>query len=168
MGSLVSERRRSSGRAGGRRFQPSNRELGRDNHEGISNVNVELARRAAEALSAGDLDGYFNYFDQDVVYHTRADEPDAGVYHGLDEWRSFFLASWLTMLEGLRADLEDLIDLGEQTISVVVMRGSGRSSGAKVAEPYVFLRTWREGKTVEVREFRTKEEALSAAGLEKA
>jgi ketosteroid isomerase-like protein len=132
----------------------------------MSSVNVELAREAAAALSAGDVDGYFSYSDQDVVYYTRTDEPDAGVYHGLEEWRSFFLTSWLTMLEGFRAELEEVIDAGEQTISVTVIRGRGRSSGAEVTEPYVFLRTWREGKTVELREFRTKQEALRAAGLE--
>jgi ketosteroid isomerase-like protein len=70
------------------------------------------------------------------------------------------------MLEGFRADVEEIIDAGAQTISVAVVRGWGRRSGAEVAEPYVFLRTWREGKTVEVREYRTKQEALAAAGLQ--
>jgi ketosteroid isomerase-like protein len=131
----------------------------------MSQENVELARQAAEALSAGDLDGYFNYFDRDLVYYARTDEPDAGVYHSLEEFKSFFVASWLEMLEDFRADLSEVIDVGAQTISVAVIRGQGRTSGVEVAEPYVFLRTWRDGKTTEVREYRTKQEALQAVGL---
>jgi ketosteroid isomerase-like protein len=131
----------------------------------MSRQNVDLARQAADALSAGDLDGYFNYFDRDLVYYTRTDEPDAGVYHGLEEFKSFFVTSWLEMLSGFRAELDEIIDAGDQTISVAVVRGRGSTSGVEVAEPYVFLRTWREGKTVEVREYRTKQEALNAAQL---
>jgi ketosteroid isomerase-like protein len=116
----------------------------------ISEQNVELARQAAEALSAGDLDGYFNYFDRDVVYYTRTDEPDAGVYHGLEEFKSFFVTSWLEMLRDFRADLDEVIDIGDQTISVAVVHGRGSTSGVEVAEPYVFLRTWHDGKTIEV------------------
>jgi ketosteroid isomerase-like protein len=132
----------------------------------MSGRNVELARQAAEALSAGDLDSYFNYFDPDVVYYTRVDEPDAAVYRSLEEFKSFFMTSWLEMLADFRADLDEVIDAGDQTISVAVVRGRGSTSGVEVAEPYVFLRTWRDGKTVEVREYRTKEDALDAAGLE--
>lgn len=67
------------------------------------------------------------------------------------------------MFEGLRADLDKVIDAGEQTISVTVLRGRGRTSGAEVAEPYVLLRTWRDGKTVGLPEYRTKQEALDAS-----
>jgi ketosteroid isomerase-like protein len=70
------------------------------------------------------------------------------------------------MLSDLRADLDEVIDAGEQTISVAVIRGRGSTSGVEVAEPYVFLRTWRDGKTVEVREYRTKQEALNASQLQ--
>jgi ketosteroid isomerase-like protein len=129
----------------------------------MSKENVELARRAADALSAGDFDRYFEYFDRDVVYYTRTDEPDAGVYHGLEEFRNFFETSWLEMLTDVRAQLDEIIDIGDQTIAVAMVRGRGRSSGAEVAESYVFLRSWRDGKTVEVREYRTKQEAMDAA-----
>lgn len=132
----------------------------------MSKQNVERARRAAEALSAGDLDGYFDHFDPDLVYYARADEPDADVYRSLEEFRSFFVASWLETIKDFRYDLDEIIDADDQTISVGVVRGRGSASGVEVAEPYAFLRTWREGKTIEVREYRTKEEALKAAGLE--
>jgi ketosteroid isomerase-like protein len=76
------------------------------------------------------------------------------------------VTSWLEVLEDFRADLDEVIDAGDQTISVAVVRGRGSASGVEVAEPYVFLRTWRDGKTVEVREYRTKQEALNAAELQ--
>jgi ketosteroid isomerase-like protein len=97
----------------------------------MSQANVELARQAAAALSGGDLDRYFDYFDQDLVYYTRADEPDAGVYHGLEEFKRFFVTSWLETLKDFRADLDEVIDVGDQTISVAVVRGRGSASGVR-------------------------------------
>jgi hypothetical protein len=41
-----------------------------------------------------------------------------------------------------------------------------RSRSVGSPRPYVFLRTWRDGKTVEVREYRTKQEALNASQLQ--
>jgi ketosteroid isomerase-like protein len=82
----------------------------------------------------------------------------------VEAFRSFFETSWLELLSDVRADLDEVIDAGDQTISVAVVRGRG-STGVEVAEPYVFLRAWRDGKTVEVREYRTEQEALEAAAL---
>lgn len=40
----------------------------------------------------------------------------------------------------------------------------GRGSGVEVDEPYVFLVALRNDEVLEVHEYRTKEEALEAAG----
>ena len=46
------------------------------------------------------------------------------------------------------------------------MRGRGRVSGADVTEAYVFVYKLREGLVVEGWEYRTRQEALKAVGLE--
>jgi ketosteroid isomerase-like protein len=68
------------------------------------------------------------------------------------------------MFEEFRCDIEETIDVGDRTISVTALRGRGREGGVEVDEPYVFLVAWRNDKVLEVHEYRTKEEALEAAG----
>jgi ketosteroid isomerase-like protein len=126
---------------------------------------VELTRRRIESFNVGDLSDFFSRFDPEVVYHTRADEPDAHVCHGLDELKGLF-ATWFESFESLRIDAQEFIDAGDRVITVGLLRGRGKASGVEVKEPYLFVSTLRDGKVIEMREYATREEALSAVGLE--
>ncbi len=130
----------------------------------MSRENVEIFGQLIEALNAGDLEGLYSHFDPDLVYYSRADEPDALVGGGLEDFKEM-IVTWKGMFEEFRCDIEEIVDLGEHTISVTALRGRGRDSGAEVDEPYVFVVTWRNDRALEVHEYRTKEEALEAVGL---
>jgi ketosteroid isomerase-like protein len=60
---------------------------------------------------------------------------------------------------------EELIDAGEQVISVVTRHARGRASGVEVERPFALLWTLREGKVIRVVWFLDRAEALEAAGL---
>ncbi len=72
---------------------------------------------------------------------------------------------WRRTLGGLRADVLEYIDAGEYVIAPVRMRGHAPGSDAEVVLEEVYVSKLRNGKVVELREYRTKAEALEAAGL---
>jgi ketosteroid isomerase-like protein len=129
----------------------------------MSREHVKIFGQLIEALNAADLEGLYAHFDPDLVYYSRADEPDAIVGGGLEDFKEM-IVTWTSMFEEFRCDIEEIVDAGDRTISVTALRGRGRESGVEVDEPYVFLVTWRKDKALEVHEYRTKEEALEAAG----
>lgn len=67
---------------------------------------------------------YFGCFHPDLIYRSRADEPDAGLHKGLDELKRYTLV-WLETFDDLRFDVREWIDLGDQVIGVAELRGRG-------------------------------------------
>jgi len=121
-----------------------------------------MLQRAIEAFNARDLETYFGCFHDDVVYRSRADEPDAGVREGLEELKRY-TSDWLDTFDDLRFEVHEWIDLGDQIVGVAELQGRGSATGAPVHGTYVFLWTLREGRVAEGREYGSSEEALEAA-----
>jgi ketosteroid isomerase-like protein len=130
----------------------------------MSQENVELVQSAYELFGVRDLPAFFGLFDPTLTYANRADEPDARVYQGVEDFKGY-VASWLDAFDDLRFDFHEFVDLGDRVVVVTDLLGRGRATGADVRGAYVFLWTIREGTVVEVREYATKEEALEAAAL---
>jgi ketosteroid isomerase-like protein len=130
----------------------------------MSQENVELARRGYELFNARDLTAFFDVFDSDLVYRNRTDEPDARVYHGLEDFKGY-VATWLDTFDDLRFEVHEVVNLGDRVVVVTDLLGRGRETGADVRGAYVFLWAIREGRAVDIREYSTKEEALEAARL---
>jgi ketosteroid isomerase-like protein len=128
----------------------------------VSRANLRLLQGAIDAFNARELEAYFGCFHPDLVYRSRADEPDAGVRIGLDELKRY-TSAWLETFDDLRFDVHDWIDLGDQVIGVAELQGRGSATGAPVHGTYVFLWTVRGGRIVEGGEFWSTEEALEAA-----
>jgi ketosteroid isomerase-like protein len=89
-----------------------------------------MLQRAIDAFNARDLETYFGCFDHDLVYRSRADEPDAGVRKGLDELKRYTLG-WLETFNDLRFDVHEWIDLGDQVIGVAELQGRGSATGPR-------------------------------------
>ena len=120
----------------------------------------ELHRRVLR-LREGD----FSIYHPALVYHPREDEPDPSPHIGREAFEQLALG-FLESFPGLEFDVEDLIDVDDLVIASTVMHGRGSASGADVADAYVFVYELREGLVVEGCEYRTREEALKAVGLE--
>ncbi len=69
------------------------------------------------------------------------------------------------MREEIEDDCEELIDAGDQVISVTTTRGRGRRSGIEIEGTNASIWTIRDGKIVRVAWFGRRDEALEAAGL---
>jgi ketosteroid isomerase-like protein len=133
----------------------------------MSQENVEIARRIIESFTSGDVEAALSSFDADVEWHTAVDEPDAQVYRGHDGVRRLFEA-WGELWEAgfeATAEPQEFIDAGAQVIVPVVAHTRGRASGVEIEIRETYLLTFSGDKVIRVREFRTKRDALEAAGL---
>jgi len=85
-------------------------------------------------------------------------------FDGAEGLRSFIrerYEAWETAVD----HLEELIDAGDQVVTVVISRGRGRTSGAEVEQTHYGVWTLQGGKVIRVAWLGTRAEALEAAGL---
>jgi ketosteroid isomerase-like protein len=129
----------------------------------VSKENVEVVQRVCSFWEQGDFAGSPDAFDADVEFvHTGI--PDAGIYHGREAmaraWRE-----WLHTWENFRAEVQQLIDAGEDTVALLRICGRGKGSGVEIDLPAATLFTLRDGKIVRLVLYGDQKEALEAAGL---
>src|ERR1700675_2659307 len=122
----------------------------------MSQANVELIRRAYEAVNAGQP--VYSAFHPALIYHPRADEPDPSAHVGRDAFERL-LDGFLESFRDLRFDVLELIDVGERVIASTLMHGRGAASGASVDDAYVFVYKLRDALVVEGGGHRTEERA---------
>ena len=136
----------------------------------MSRENVEIVRRVYDAAARRDSAVVFSLYDPDVEWdgsRSRWAEvmPGEGRWRGHEGLRSFF-RRYYEMWEAFEDDVQELIDAGDQVISVVNSRGRGRASGLDVEwAGNAGVWTLREGKVVRVVWFPSRDEALEAVGL---
>jgi ketosteroid isomerase-like protein len=132
----------------------------------MSQENVEVVRRGLEALNRGDLDGALDMYDPQAVVKTLL----SGTARGRDQLR--------VVIERREQDIgavqyhpDEFIDAGETVVGVVhVSHARGRLSGIRdedfgAAPALAFTWTIRNGLVVGQEMFRSRAEALEAAGL---
>ena len=133
----------------------------------MSTENVEVVRRAFEAATRRDAATVLALYDPDVEIDPRgplARLIGSDIYRGVDGVRRFYRAYNEAWGE-INYQVEELIDAGDEVVSVVKNRLRGRSSGVEVERDIPAVWTVREGKIVRVAFYATREDALEAAGL---
>lgn len=76
------------------------------------------------------------------------------------------MAEWFGAFTDLRVDIEELIDAGDRVVAVLRLHGRVRDSGEEVEMAETHVITIHNGKATSLREYRAKEEALQAVGLQ--
>jgi ketosteroid isomerase-like protein len=133
----------------------------------MSRENVEIIRRRNDAADRRDAEATLDFYDSGVeIDASRLGVAglagEGRVYHGHDGLRRFF-REWHDAWEEVEYGYGELIDAGNQVISVMTYRGRGRASGAEVEMPVAIVETFRAGKIVRVVWFLTRDEAVEAA-----
>jgi ketosteroid isomerase-like protein len=131
----------------------------------MSQENVEIVRRAYEALAREGGEAVLVFLDSQVVWEVRPDLPDSDTYRGHEGMRRLF-ATFDEVLDESWYSPQEFIDAGEQVVVVLRWGGRGKTSGAVFEErdeTWVF--TVHDGKVIRVKEYASKDEALEAAGL---
>jgi ketosteroid isomerase-like protein len=124
----------------------------------MSRENVESFRRGVEAWNSGDFDAWIDQFDSEVEWFALM-EAFRGPAGPRRAWESFKANVQL----GVR--LDDIRDLGESVLALGEMGATWQRTGLNFTGEVAQLVTYRGGKVVSVRDFRTHAEALEAVGL---
>src|ERR1035441_7927811 len=135
----------------------------------MSQENVEIIRRMYEAWLAQDERAIFETFDADIELNPDPEAAWVGigqVYRGHAGMRSY-MASVYEAFEGYRPEVEELIDVGDQVLTLAIEHGKGRGSGADVqANRTAHLWTPRDGRPVRLDLHLQRDKAVKAVGLE--
>jgi uncharacterized protein len=126
---------------------------------------VEIVRRATEAHQRHDNETVFSLYDPEVEMEMRALDGSVQIYRGLDGVRTFY-RDFLEALADWTTTVDEWIDGGNEVIAVLRIAGRGRKSGAPFERREAHVWTVRGGKLSRLRVYRTRTEALEAAGLE--
>lgn len=138
----------------------------RDTAQAMSQENVENARRAYEAFNRGDLEGMVADLAPDFEYVTTGGIPGVdAVYLGPVGLTDF--VGWMRdEFEEPRIEVHELTDAGDGVLAEVTLRGRGKQSGVETSWNIWHLWSTREGKVVRGQAFRSRHDALEAAGIE--
>ena len=127
----------------------------------MSQENLELVRRACEALNAGDIDGLVRlcHEDFDLDMSDRVFNPER--YSGHEGIRRFY-AEVKEPWEHYTWEVEDLRDHGDVVLALVRTRGRGRGSGLELDREAAMVWTVRAGRATGLRFYRDREAAVEA------
>ncbi len=129
----------------------------------MSEENVEIVRRGYAAFERGDVAAMLADADPDLV--TYRAEPDGATWHG-PEGLLEAIADWTADFDEFSSSTDEFIDAGERVVARMRQRGRGQASGVMVEEDFWCVHMLEGGKQVRFEIYRTKAEALKAAGLE--
>jgi ketosteroid isomerase-like protein len=129
----------------------------------MSQENVEIVRRALEAINRGDLEGALSHAAPDFEYdQVRAIGMDRGIFDraGWQRLAEEFSDAW----ESAIYHADEFIDGGEHVVTPFTNRLRGRD-GIEVQARGVWLWTFADGVLARVTLYQERQEALKAAGL---
>ena len=136
----------------------------------MSQENVEIVRRVYDAAARRDTEEVLALYHPDVEWdgsRSRWAEvlPGTAQFRGHEELQKVF-RMYYEMWESFEDDVQELIDSGDNVVSVVTSRGRGRASGVDVEwAGNSGVWTVRDGKVIRVVWFPSREAALAAVGL---
>ena len=118
-------------------------------------------RRGYEAFNEGGVDAIVERLAPEIQVHDRESSPDRGTYHGPGGIRELFEAT-TEAFDELLLEPEEFIDLGDHTIVLVRQHVRGRRSGAEFVGRIAHVWTMQEGRAIDLRICRDREQALKA------
>jgi ketosteroid isomerase-like protein len=132
-----------------------------DTLAGMSRENIERLRRGYEAFNDGGVDAIVERLAPEFQAHDRESSPDRETYHGGGGIRELFEAT-AEAFDELRLEPEEFIDAGDQTVVVLNQHVRGRRSRLELLGRVAHVWTMREGRAIDLRIYRDREQALKA------
>ena len=129
----------------------------------MGEIETERVRLILGGWAEGDYGAGAEFFHPDVVFVIGRDFPESGTYSGLAEVVEYtrgFIEPW----DRITIAAEELSDLGDAVLAAVLQRGRGSGSGAETEFRYFQVWWFEDGKVRRWENFRTREQALAAAG----
>ena len=120
-----------------------------------------VVREFSEAYAVGDWSRTRELLSEDALLVLPASHPEAGVYRGWDEIRSYF-RRWLGTWEGYEWTVERYVAEGARVAILAHERGTGKASGADAATDPGIVYTVHDGRVTRTDIYMTWDEALAA------
>jgi uncharacterized protein len=132
----------------------------------MSKENVAAIRRTYELWFGGQFDAWLDMIDPDVGWdfsnEPLIDVPNKGSgRNAFVEMLGTFMSGW----NDYEAEIMEVIDAGEEVVVVLHETARMRGTDDLLDRDFIHLWTLCEGRVTFLRVFRTKREALEAAGL---
>ncbi len=133
----------------------------------MSAETVEVMRRSFDFWRSGAVNAWLETLDPDIGWdisaHPLPDVPNHG--RGRDAFVTTMLATYVSGWNDYSAELKELIDAGDEVVAVVHETATMRDTGVPLDRDLVQLWNVRDGRATFLSVFRTKAEAIEAAGL---
>jgi ketosteroid isomerase-like protein len=129
----------------------------------MSDQNVNLLRRAADAISRGDDGAVVETAHPDAVFEPLRAATE-GVYRG-HEGVSRYLADTADAFEIFEITYTDVRDLGDRVLAIGSVRMRGRASGLESEIPHAAIAEFRDGLIWRYKDYGETGLALQFAGL---
>jgi len=128
----------------------------------MSQQNMETLRGSYDAFRRRDLQAFLSYMDRDVEFESLVLEVE-GAYHGHEGVRSWW-DSVLAVFPDWSPTVEDAEEVGDRLVVRVRAEGTGTGSGIVLERDIWQVADVRNGRLKSWAFFRTRQEALEAAG----
>jgi ketosteroid isomerase-like protein len=130
----------------------------------MSQANVELVKRAIDAINRLDLNVFDEIATADFEAFSAVFDLGGGSYRGREGVETLF-GNIRDTWEELGIVAEEFRDLGDRVLVLGRMAGRGRGSGVPVDAPMGWVFDCRSGRISRFRSYLDHGEALRAAGL---
>ena len=131
----------------------------------MSDENVEIVRKAFEALAARGVEAGLEFVAPDGLWYTSPEWVEASEYRGHDGMR-FLFSVWTDNFDDWTIDLSELLDAGDSVVALIEHGGTIKGTDVPVHQPMgIVYSNFRQGQFGEAHFFQTWREAREAAGL---
>jgi ketosteroid isomerase-like protein len=120
---------------------------------------VDRVRETFDAFARGDVEAFKATLDPEMTWHSSLVPLLEKVsYHGPEEIGGLLFDEIPTILEGFSADVLKVEDLDDRTLATIRFSGTSTSTGLPVEQTIFQLWTHRDGRGIEMRAYRRREE----------
>jgi ketosteroid isomerase-like protein len=133
----------------------------------MSEENVEVFKRGADAYNRRDVEALLQDLDPEVEWHSALLIPfggEATVSRGHDGVREV-MSDVFDALAEIHLEYSDIRDLGERIVGIGRISTRGKQSGAVTDMAFGTVADMKNGKAVRIWTYLDPQEALEAAGL---
>jgi ketosteroid isomerase-like protein len=132
----------------------------------MSREDIETIRASYDALNRRDYDAWLSNMHPDIELHELASNPDATVFRGHDELRTWLESVYeVAFGEGSRFEPEHFREVGDFIVVSVRASMLVRESSVPVEGRLFHVIERSEGKARRIWGYATEAEALEAVGL---
>jgi ketosteroid isomerase-like protein len=129
----------------------------------MSESSLDIVRASAERWNAGDFEGMFELYSDDLVVVTGEHWPEANLtMEGKDAFRES-TREWLDVWQSVELETDHVEAFGDRVVAQGHWRSTGRASGVAGTMPVHMVLTVRDGKIARLEWYPDHQRALAAA-----